>query len=284
MTDRTTSSPESIWFRTRPVGNDRMVSTTGGVAAPLLAGFCLAAIAQLVSADDPPNTTPYGIAFFAAASVCLLNALQLSAIALGYWASPSQRLDYYPEARFDDKALAKVRDRQWQETRVRLRYVRHAGNLYNAGLVGFLVGLMLILVPDDPWPWPWVSIITVLVVALAIVLELVWAISGSRRPRWLLPDPGSQPAPTVDPERIRSAHFGEASSMDAPSRPAISNKDAAWDGLRRQLDDLWELRRSGRLSAMDAAVGRYRALRRAQQVNSAVDGSATTRANVRGAG
>ncbi len=269
----TTTTSESVWFRTKPVGNDRMVATSGGVAAPLLAGFCLAAIAQLVSADQPPNTARYGIAFFAVAGVCLLNALQLASIALGYWASPAQRLEYYPEVRTDDATLNRVRDHQWQETRVRGRYVRIAGHLYNTGLVAFLVGLGFIVVPNCPWPWPWISIVTVAVVALATVLELVWAISGATRPRWLLPDPDDKPAPQMSTERVRTTLFGETAVKGSSVLPSGPDGDAVWAGLGRQLDQLRELRSSGRLSALDAAVGRYRALRRAQQVDLAAYGS-----------
>jgi hypothetical protein len=213
-------STSPVWYRANPIGNWRMVSQTGGVAAPLLAGFCLAAIAQLLSADHPPHSTPWAVTLFAAAAVALLNSLQLSSVALGYWAPPGERMELYPEARHNVELMRRVQDRQWRESAVRAKYVDRAAIFYNSGLLCFLSGLAVLLVPDEPWPWSAAHIVGLAVVIAAIILEFIWAVSGSSRPRWLLPDLDPGPECDLDPVGAQRLLFPDAAAPNVPVQPA----------------------------------------------------------------
>jgi uncharacterized membrane protein len=102
----------------------------------------------------------------------LLYAVQFSALALGFGASPEQRLEYFPESSISDKVLAKVRKDQWSEMWLRAAYSRRAGLCYNLGLIVFLLGLGPVVVPRGRLHW---GILTALaVVAVAIALEIAW--------------------------------------------------------------------------------------------------------------
>lgn len=176
-----------VWARRRPINYPKQVEMAGGIAAPLLVGFSLTTVAQLVIGKDHPWLSGYAIALFAIAATLLVNTVQFSATALSYAATPSDRLDYNPEAALEGAVLRKVRERQWQEMDLRARYTSRAVNCYNYGLLAFLGGLGLILVPQHRWPWPWGQFAGVVIVSISLVIEGVWILSDAQRPKWLLP-------------------------------------------------------------------------------------------------
>lgn len=159
----------------------------GGVAAALLAGFSLTTVAQLVIGQDHPWLSQWAIAAFAVAAALLVYALQFSATALGYAATPSDRLDFNPEAAFLPDVLKAIRARQWEEMQLRADYTVRAKLCYNFGLLAFLSGLGLILVPHQPWPWPLGRVVGVVVVSASLLIELAWTLSDGEWPKFLLP-------------------------------------------------------------------------------------------------
>jgi len=170
----------------------------GGIAAPLLAGFSLTAIAQLVAGRDQPWLAGYAIALFALSAALFLNTLQFSASALSYAATPAERLDYNPEASSDTEILGVVRKRQWEEMDLRTRYLKRARFCYGAGLFAFLAGLGLIVVPHQSWPWPVGRLAGVIVIGLALLLEVLWI--SPVRPERLLPKESKVAAPPMPNE------------------------------------------------------------------------------------
>jgi len=169
----------------------------GGIAAPLLAGFSLTTVAQLVIGKDHPWLSEWAIALFAIASASLVYAMQFSATALGYAATPAERLDYNPEAAKDEDILRKVRRLQWEEMALRAKYTKRVKHCYNLGLITFLGGLGLILIPQH-WPSP-SRIVAIAVVGISIAIEVMWTLSDARRPKWLLPSSSS-----VEPDELES--------------------------------------------------------------------------------
>jgi hypothetical protein len=117
----------------------------------------------------------------------LVYALQFSSTALAYAATPSDRLDYNPEAAFVPEVLQVVRKRQWEEMELRAKYTLRAKYCYNFGLMAFLSGLGLILVPHQAWPWPWGRLIGVSVIGVSLVIEAMWTLFDGQRPKFLLP-------------------------------------------------------------------------------------------------
>jgi hypothetical protein len=210
-----------VWNRRRPINYPKQVEIGGGIAAPLLAGFSLTTITQLVIGGNHPWLSEWAIALFAVAASSMVYTVQFSATALGYAATPSDRLDYNPEAAFVPGVLRIVRERQWEEMELRAKYTTRAKNCYNIGLLAFLSGLGLILVPHHSWPWPWGQFVGVVVVAGSLIIEVVWILSNARHPKWLLPtssaivpddlahDGAEYLFPTTDPRTPESAP-GEA--------------------------------------------------------------------------
>jgi MFS family permease len=179
--------PSRVWNRRRPINYPKQIEMAGGIAAPLLVGFSLTTVAQLVIGRDHPWLSEWAIALFAIAAALLVYTVQFSATALAYAATPAERLDYNPEAASAPGVLRIVRNRQWEEMELRARYARSAKHCYNLGLLAFLSGFGLLLVPHDNWPWPWGRLIGVVVVGISLIIEVIWTLSDGRRPRWLLP-------------------------------------------------------------------------------------------------
>jgi hypothetical protein len=176
-----------VWNQRRPINYPKQIEVAGGIAAPLLAGFSLTTVAQLVIGQDHPWLSEWATASFALAAGLMVFALQLTATALGYAATPSERLDYTPEAASKRDVLKLIRVRQWQEMELRAKYSTRARFCYNGGLLAFLSGLGLILVPHSAWPWPWGRVAAVAVISISLVVEAIWILSNAKRPRWLLP-------------------------------------------------------------------------------------------------
>jgi len=190
------SPPPRVWSRRRPINSGKEAEMVGGIAAPLLAGFSLTTVAQLVVSNPRPWLAGYAIAVFAVAAAFLLNSLQFSATALAYAATPSERLDYVPEASSNTEILGIIRRRQWEELGLRTRYIDRARFCYNSGLLAFLGGLGLIIVPHHSWPWPAGQLIGVIAVAISLLFEALWIFSGARWPRWLFPRASIDDPPT----------------------------------------------------------------------------------------
>jgi hypothetical protein len=186
-----------VWNIRRPINYPKQIEVAGGIAAPLLAGFSLTTVAQLVIGRDQPWLFEWATALFALAAALLVFAVQLSATALGYAATPSDRLDYNPEAASNREVLALTRRRQWEEMELRWKYGSRARHCYNVGLLAFLSGLGLVLVPHSAWPWPWGRVAGVAVISISLLVEAIWILSNAKRPRWLLPR-----SSTVEPQAL----------------------------------------------------------------------------------
>ena len=180
-----------VWNRRRPINYPKQIEMAGGIAAPLLAGFSLTTVAQLVIGKDHPWLSEWAIALFAIAATLLVYAMQFSTTALGLAATPSDRLDYNPEAASDPDILRIVRRRQWEEMELRAKYTLRTKYCYNFGLLAFLGGLGLILVPNHVWPWPWGRLIGIVVVSASLIIEMLWTVFDGKRPRLLLPTSNS---------------------------------------------------------------------------------------------
>jgi hypothetical protein len=185
-----------VWSRRRPINQAKEAEMVGGIAAPLLAGFSLTTVAQLVISTYRPWLAGYAIAVFAVAAALLLNSLQFGATALGYGATPSERLEYIPEVTSNTGLLGVIRKRQWEEMNLRTRYIRRARICYNTGLLAFLGGLGLIIVPRS-WPWPAGQLIGVIAVGLSLFFEALWVFFNARWPKCLFPraSAGDPPGP-----------------------------------------------------------------------------------------
>jgi hypothetical protein len=234
-----------VWGFARQINSAAAMQVAGGIAAPLLAGFSLAAVAQLATADHPPRLGWLAEALFTAAAALLLFSLQFTAVAVGYAATPSERLDYLPETRGWPQLWQQVLDEQWQDRAVFATYRTRAANCYTWGLLAFLVGLGAVVWPKS-WNWshpPTGNLIAIVVIGFAVVLELIWTLKRGNGPAWLLPGPRDV---TVGPHQLAGDGY------DAVFGP---NPETSADPQLAELISLLRRREERELAAMSDPAG-----------------------------
>jgi hypothetical protein len=186
-----------VWKVERPINYSEQLQVSGGLAAPLFAGFALTTVAHLVIGSNHPWLYEWAIAALAASAALFVYTVQLSALAVGLSATPSERLDYYPQAAAVPERLRHVRERQWIEMRRRKELTSRAGLCYDLGMLTFLAGLALVIVPRSWHHWPVGRFVALAVLGAAFVIEVIWALSGGTRPHWLLPPESTEPLPPL---------------------------------------------------------------------------------------
>lgn len=192
-----------VWKRPGPAGQFEVLRGLGGIVAPVLAGFSLAAIVTLVTTDSGLPLAGPAVAAFSWSTVFLLFSMQFAFLALRHAALPSDRLSWHPEAKVDDEAREKERLAQARDHALALYYERLTRHLYNLGLLFFLVSLGLLLVPRDVSVW---HVIALTGVAVGVLVELNWIVARGPLYRVL----------------IREAiPFREPTELDAVSKEAL---------------------------------------------------------------
>lgn len=198
----------SAWQRPGYPNYGDAVRGFGGVVAPLLTGFSLAATVALLTTENPPPMAAYAIIGFTVTIASLLFCIQYSFLSVAYWVKPGDLVDWRPEAKADLKEFEDVR--QLQRTSVRMFAVHQsvAGVLYDTGILSFLGSATLLLVPDGgEWtPARWVALSIACAALLAELLWLLGPLLGQRieaimtpaaRRRYLVPGPKLPPTDTA---------------------------------------------------------------------------------------
>jgi hypothetical protein len=253
-----------VWRRFEPIGYGAGLVSFSSVAAPLLTGFSLTTIVELLGRSA---RGPYGdaaITAFAVAAGLLIFAIQ-AGLAASQLAPPvDQRAAQVPEAREHQEWMRRVREDQWRDANLAARLFRRTRYTYNLGILAFLVGLLCTLLPGSG-AWSPARIVAVAAVGLATAVELVIITGSPRRLSHLLiptldtlPSDGQASAPkNREPEPIDLATVqrmvygasapGATVPPDAPPRkdPATT----ALAGLAAQLASL-----TGQLARLEVAV------------------------------
>jgi hypothetical protein len=209
-----------IWTRPRRLGFAETLRTGGGVVAPLLAGFSLATIATIATlgADGSgPRLADWSMAALAAAVGLLLFAMQTASVGLSHSAPPGDRLDWYPEARTSREALDFARWENAVDAQLRDHYWVLTWYAYDLGLIAFLIGLLLLLVPSD---WTLGRGIAVGVACLALAVELRWAGGNLVKKRWKAVLKGEPISAIVLPQASDASYesvLSECHSTGAPT-------------------------------------------------------------------
>jgi hypothetical protein len=183
-----------VWQRPSPLGEPEAVRGLGATVAPLLSGFSLAAIAALINVEPSrkPPLTDFAIGAFAVTVALLLQAMQHAFLVLRYSAPPENRLNVNPRARHNPVELEGEREIQWHDFLAAQFYRRRVYVLYDLGLLAFLTGLVLLMIPKT---WSTGRIIGLTVITISTLFELVWGLNNRLRKRrgfkglyrWLLP-------------------------------------------------------------------------------------------------
>jgi hypothetical protein len=183
-----------VWQRPAPLGEPEAVRGLGATVAPLLSGFSLAAIATLINVDPArkPPLTDFAIGAFAVTVALLLQSMQSAFLVLRYSAPPENRLNVNPRARKSPLELEGERNVQWHDFLAAQFFRRRVYVLYDLGLLAFLTGLLLLMIPNS---WSPGRIIGLTAITISTLFEVVWALNNRLRDRrgftrfyhWVLP-------------------------------------------------------------------------------------------------
>jgi hypothetical protein len=172
-----TVSSDAVWDRPTRLGYAEGLRGLGGVVAPVLAGFSLAAIAQILTASTPPHLGSWALVAFASAVAFLLHCMQVAYFALARDPQPATHLSWYPEALVDEEKAREVRRLQAKTFEEVVRYWLRANVTYDLGLTSFLAGVVLLLIPGAHH-WSGVRIVALVVASGALLLEVWWALAN----------------------------------------------------------------------------------------------------------
>jgi len=203
--DPPAQSDTTVWEQPTRLGYADMLRGYGGTIAPLLAGFSLATIAALVSAENVPRWANWSVLALTLTVALLITTMQLAVIALGHATPPGDRLGWRPEATREEAQLQEVRASQRHDYAWVAFYWRLAGVCYDLALCAFLAGLLLLLIPeDDSVP----RIAACVVAGIALLSELAWMVSNWRgvplRAYAAKPEPDAPDAPALTDEGRRA--------------------------------------------------------------------------------
>ena len=236
MSERMSAPPSEslVWKRPANVGRAEEVKGFGGVVSPLVAGFSLAAIAQVVSSNTPPPRADWAIVAFTVTAAALLLAVQFSFLFVRHSATPEERLIWHPEARVHRATLERERIKQAKDHQIAQTYYARATICFNVGIVGFFAGLVMLVVPDG---WDAAGIAAVAVAGGAGAIELLAMLRGGglrlRRADWRSPRAVRGRVSELD-EVSLAAFRGDPGWLGAAESPSCTPPAGLRDRLRTE--------------------------------------------------
>ncbi len=175
-----------VWQRPQTLGYHEALRGIGGIVAPLLAGFSLAAIATIVTAESKPWLADWSVAALTAAVILLLIAMQVALVSLSYNSFPADILTWRPEITMSDAELQRARLVQASDLDETTRLGRISFMAYSGGLLAFHAALLMLIIPSQ-WSDGW--IVAVALAGAALAFELWWIIANNTN----LPHPIERP-------------------------------------------------------------------------------------------
>ena len=177
--------PETVWRLRDPLASGEELTEFGKVAAPVLAGFSLTEIIEIVGRRHLGLNDQLTVLGLALAAGLLIFSMQRMLNSRAFKVSPEERLACYPDARDDDDWLGLVRAQQWRDERISRKYDKSSRIAYNLGIVALLLALCAAVWPTEGFSWDQVVHIAAMAVASAAALYEVLLIMNKRLPEKL---------------------------------------------------------------------------------------------------
>jgi hypothetical protein len=158
----------------------------GTIGAPLLAGFSLAAIVQMLTITRSQTRWPdAGFLLLMFAAVLFVATMQVTFWARQYRASPQQIKDWWPDV--DDPGRMEVLRREQRYFAAKFRmWSNRAHLIYNAGLLCLLAALTLLAIPPESQEQSSVlRWLAVAVGAVAFIVSTIWNIGSFTGSKWI---------------------------------------------------------------------------------------------------
>jgi hypothetical protein len=205
--------PGPIWRMPEPYGEPEAFNSMGAIAAPLLAGFSLAAMVQTLTIKTSDARWPeVALLLFMLAAVLFVFSVQAMFWARRYQTTPEEIKAWWPDAAHPLRLKA-LRDEQRMHAKGFSLWAHRARATYNAGLLCLLAALTVLAVPAaSDGHLAFVRWLTVAVGGVALVAEVTWIIGSSskikrmERIKWLarLLEPPLDDAPDTSSASVES--------------------------------------------------------------------------------
>jgi len=167
----------SPWNVPRPYGAPAALQTSGGVAAPLLAGFSFALVGLVITNPDKIRWPDATLVLLTASGLCLIAAVQCAAWARRWDVTPAELLSWWPE--FDqlpEAAREDVYAEQHVHTERHRRWARATRLAYDAGILSLLAGITVFLAPLAHHSVVSLRGLALLLALLGFLAELTWVV------------------------------------------------------------------------------------------------------------
>jgi len=188
-----------FWETPHLYGESEALNSMGTIAAPLLAGFSLAAMVQTITITTGAARWPeVALLLFMLAAVLFVASVQAMFWARQYQASPAEIKDWWPDAADPQRFRLLRREQKWHAAGFRM-WANRARVTYSAALLCLLAALTLLAVPAQshgPAPsWRWLA---VAVGGTAFAAEAIWIIGSFTNAQWLAPPLHPEPDDAID--------------------------------------------------------------------------------------
>jgi hypothetical protein len=179
-------SAGSYWETPSLYGEAEALDSMGTIAAPLLAGFSLAAMVQTLTITTSDTRWPdTALLLFMLAAVLFVATVQAMFWARGYQTNPSEIKAWWPDAA-DPERLKLLRDEQkWHAVGFRM-WSNRARVAYSAALLCLLAALTILAVPPESHRQvPYLRWLAVAVGGAAFIAEALWITGSFTNAKWM---------------------------------------------------------------------------------------------------
>ncbi len=161
-------------------------NSMGTIAAPLLAGFSLAAMVQTLTITTREARWPdAAFLLFMLAAVLFVTTVQAMFWARGYQTNPSEMKAWWPDAE-DPARLERLRREQKRHAAGFRMWSDRARVTYSAALLCLLAALTMLAVPPESYGQsPYLRWLAVAVGTAAFIAEIIWITGSFTNPKWM---------------------------------------------------------------------------------------------------
>jgi hypothetical protein len=181
-----TGSRERYWVTPYLYGEAEALNSMGTIAAPLLAGFSLAAMVQtLTITRSQARWQDAALLLLLLAATLFVATVQAMFWARGYQTSPQQIKEWWPDA--DDTERMELLRREQKRHAAGFRmWSTRARVTYSVALLCLLAALTLLAVPPESYDqsstFRWLAVAAG---ATAFIAETLWIIGSFTNPKWM---------------------------------------------------------------------------------------------------
>jgi hypothetical protein len=160
----------------------------GTIAAPLLAGFSLAAMVQTLTITTTEARWPDGaLLLFMLAAALFVATVQAMFWARRYQTNPSEMQAWWPDAKDSRRLELLQNDQKWHAAGFRM-WSDRARITYSVGLLCLLAALTVLAVPAESHGHgngPFLRWLAVAVGGAAFIAELIWIAGSFSDIKWI---------------------------------------------------------------------------------------------------